>query len=83
MKNFSKYGFPFIDALFETYDRQNLAVDARIIKEATVTDHGMRELITKRNVLRHWVNKWREVQNIYMPSITKHLTQSISSNDED
>ena len=58
-------------------------MDARIIKEATVTDREMSKLITKRNVLRCRIDKWREVQNVYMPSITKHLTQSVSPDDED
>lgn len=66
------------------YDRRNLAVDARIIKEATATDHEMTELITKRNVLRRRIDKWREIQNVYMPSsVTKHLAQSVSPDDED
>jgi hypothetical protein len=73
----------FINALSEIYDRQNLVVEARIIKEATSTDHKMRELMTKRNVLRRWIDKWREIQDVYMPSITKHLAHSISPDDED
>ena len=68
--------------LFLRYDRRNLAVDAHIIKEATATDHEMRELITKRNILRRRIDKWREIQNVYMPSITNHLAQSVSSDDE-
>ena len=58
-------------------------MNARIIKEKTATDHEMRELITKRNVLRHRIDKWREIQIVYMPSVTKHLAQSVSPDDED
>jgi hypothetical protein len=60
-----------------------LAVDARIIKEETATDHEMRELITKRNVLRRRIDKWREIQSVYMPSITTHLAQSVCPDDDD
>ncbi|KAI0273137.1 hypothetical protein BGY98DRAFT_936390 [Russula aff. rugulosa BPL654] len=66
----------------EEYQR-NLVVEARIIKEATSTDHKMRELMMKRNVLRHRIDKWREIQDVYMPSITKHLAHSVSPNDKD
>jgi hypothetical protein len=58
-------------------------VEARIIKEATSTDHEMRGLMTKRNVLRRRIDKWREIQDVYMPSITKHLARSVSPDDED
>jgi hypothetical protein len=75
--------FPLVDSLSEINGRRNLAVDARIIKEATVTDREMRELITKRNVLRRRVDRWREIQNIYMPSIAKYLVQTVSSDYED
>jgi len=58
-------------------------VDARIIKETTATDHGMCELIKKRNVLRRRIDKWRETQVVYMPSLAKHLTQPDSPDDDD
>jgi hypothetical protein len=48
-----------------------------------VTDREMSQLITKRNVLRRRIDKWREIQNVYMPSITKHLAQSVSPDDKD
>ena len=64
------------------YHRRNLAVDARIIKEGTATDREMTQLMTKRNVLRRRIDNWREIQNVYMPSITKHLAQSVSPDDE-
>ena len=64
------------------YHRCNLAVDARIIEEGTATDHEMTQLMTKRNVLWRRIDNWREIQNVYMPSITKHLAQSVSPNDE-
>ncbi len=73
----------FIDAPAEMYHRRNLAVDARIIEEGTATDRETTQLMTKRNVLRRQIDNWREIQNVYMPSITKHLAQSISPNDKD
>jgi hypothetical protein len=82
-KNISRYSFLFINALSEIYDRWNLAVDAHIIKEATVTDCEMSQLISKSNVLQRWIDKWREIQTVYMPSVTKHLAQSVSPNDKD
>jgi hypothetical protein len=60
------------------YYRRNLAVDARIIGEAKATDQQMTQLLTKRNVLRHRIDKWRGIQDIYMPSITKYRAESIS-----
>ncbi len=83
LKNTSRHGFPFTDALSDIYDRWNLAVDARIIKEGTATDHELRELITKHNVLQRRIDKWREIQSVYMPSIIMHLAQSVSPNDDD
>jgi len=71
------------DTPFEIYYRRNLTVDARIINKATVTDRELSQLITKRNILRRRIDKWREIQEIYMPSITKYLAQSISPDDED
>src|SRR6266849_5525439 len=65
------------------YHRRNLAVDARIIEEGTATDREMTQLMTKCNVLRHRIDNWREIQNVYMPSITKHLVQSVSPDDKD
>lgn len=58
-------------------------MDVRIIKEATVTDREMGQLIMKRNILRRRIDKWREIQHVYMPSITKHLAQSVSPDDDD
>lgn len=58
-------------------------MDTLIIKKATVTDHEMSQLITKCNVLRRQIDKWREIQNVYMPSIVKHFAQSVSPDDED
>lgn len=58
-------------------------MDARVIKEATVTDHRVTQLITKRNVLRRRIDKWREIQDVYMPSIIKHRAQSVSPDDDD
>ncbi len=55
-----------------------MAVEACITKDATST-----ELTRKRNVLRRRIDKWKEIQDVYMPSITKHLTQSVSPDDED
>ena len=46
-----------------------------------MTDCEKGQLITKHNILRYWIDKWREIQNVYMPSITKHLAQSISPGD--
>jgi hypothetical protein len=75
--------FFLFDALFEIHYRQNLTVDSQIIKKATATDHELSQLITKCNTLRRWIDKWREIQDIYMPSVTKYLAQSISPDDED
>ena len=47
----------FVNALSEIYDKGNLALNAHIIKGATATDHEMRELIMKRNVLQRQVDK--------------------------
>ncbi len=55
------------------YHRHNLAVDACIIEEGTATDREMTQLMMKRNVLWRRIDNWREIQNVYMPSITKHL----------
>lgn len=56
-------------------------MDARIITEAKATDQQMTQLITKRNVLRHRVDKWRDVQDVYMPSIAKYRAESVSTDD--
>ena len=60
-----------------------MAVNARIIKKATATDHELSQLMTKQNTLRRRINNWREIQDVYMPSVTKYHAQSMSSDDED
>ena len=56
-------------------------MDARILKEANATDHQKGQLITKRNALRRRIDKWREAQDVYMPSVAEYRTQSISPDD--
>jgi hypothetical protein len=56
-------------------------VDARIVKEGNVTDHQMSQLITKRNALQRQIDKWRDIQDVYMPSVAKHRAESISPDD--
>lgn len=60
------------------YDRRNLAVDARIIEEAKASDHQISQLITKRNTLRRRIDKWREVQDVHMPSVAKYRAKFVS-----
>jgi hypothetical protein len=58
-----------------------LAVDARIIKEAKASDHQMTQLITKRNALKHRIGKWRDIQDVYMPSVAKYRAECVSPDD--
>lgn len=53
-------------------------MDSRIINETKATDQQMTELLTKRNVLRQRIDRWRNVQDVYMPSITKYRAERIS-----
>jgi hypothetical protein len=58
-------------------------MDARILKEAKAkaTDHQMGQLITKCNALRHRIDKWREIQDVYMLSIAKCRVESMPPDD--
>jgi hypothetical protein len=53
-------------------------VDARIIEEAKASDHQMIQLTTKRNALRRRIDKWREIQDVYMPSVAKYRAEFVS-----
>ena len=56
-------------------------MEACILKEAKATDHQMSQLITKHNALWRRIDKWREIQDVYMPSIAKYRAESISPDD--
>ena len=53
-------------------------MDSRIINEMKAMDQQMTELIMKCNVLQQWIDRWRNVQDVYMPSITKYRAECIS-----
>ena len=56
-------------------------MDARIIKEAKASDQQMGQLITKHNVLRCRIDKWRDIQDAFMPTVAKYRAESVSPND--
>jgi hypothetical protein len=58
-------------------------VDARIIKEGKASDREMSQLITRRNALRRRIDKWTDIQDVYMPAITDYRVESMSSDDAD
>jgi hypothetical protein len=41
-------------------------------------DNVLSQLINKRNSLRRRIDKWRDVQDAYMPAVTKYRAQSAS-----
>ena len=56
-------------------------MDALILKEAKATDHQAGQLVTKRNTLRRRIDKWRDIQAVYLPSVAKYWTESVSPDD--
>jgi hypothetical protein len=56
-------------------------MDARILDEAKATENQMGQLITKRNTLRRRIDKWRDIQDVLMPSLAEHRAGSISPDD--
>ena len=66
---------------FEICHRRNLAVDAHILKEEKAMDHQVNQLLMKRNTLRRRIDRWKDVQAAYMPSVTEYQAESISPND--
>lgn len=55
-------------------------MDACIVK-ANPTDLQMCQLLTKRHTLRRRIDKWRDIQDVYMPSVAEHRAESISPDD--
>ena len=41
----------------------------------------MNQLITKHNVLCHRIERWRDIQDVYMPTVTQYRAESISPDD--
>jgi hypothetical protein len=56
-------------------------VDARILKEEKATDHRVNQLLMKCNTLRRWIDRWKDVQAAYMPSVAEYRAESISPDD--
>ena len=56
-------------------------MDALILKEAKATDHQVGQLVTKCNTLRRRIDKWRDIQAVYLPSVAKYWTESVSPDD--
>lgn len=57
-----------------------LVVDSYTINKMKATDQQMTELIMKHNILQQQIDRWRNVQNVYMLSITKYQAECISFN---
>ena len=64
--------------LFLKFIRQNLVVDALVLKENNATEHQTGQLITRCNTLRRWIDQWRDIQAAYMPSVAEYQAESIS-----
>jgi len=56
-------------------------VDAGVIKDGKATDSETCQLMNKRRALRHRIDNWRDIQDTYMPAVTKYRAQSPSSDD--